>query len=96
MKIIERMLREGLEASRLDILDRILGLVLGVAEGFIVVGLFIVILEIQPIVDVKAILSNSLYVRLLGPIIEPAIGVTLTPMIKSGEIPSLKQNPRGK
>ena len=96
MKIIERMLRQGLEASNLDILDRILGLILGVAEGFIVVGLFIVILEIQPIVDAKAILSNSLYVKLLGPIVEPAIGGTLGPMLKDMDMPILKQKPKGK
>jgi len=96
MKIIERMLREGLEASSLDIFDRVLGLVLGVAEGFIVVGLFIVILQIQPLVDMKTVLEKSLYVKLLGPIIAPALGGSLAPMLDGGKIPNIIQNFKGK
>jgi uncharacterized membrane protein required for colicin V production len=96
MKIIERMLREGLEASSLDIFDRVLGLVLGVAEGFIVVGLFIVILQIQPLVDMKSILATSLYVKLLGPIIAPTLGSSLAPMLDSGSIPNMIQDFKGK
>jgi uncharacterized membrane protein required for colicin V production len=96
MKIIERMLHEGLEASSLDIFDRVLGLVLGVAEGFIVVGLFIVILQIQPLIDVQSILANSLYVKLLGPIIAPTIDKSLAPMLNNGNIPNMIQNLKGK
>jgi len=96
MKIIERMLREGLEASSLDVFDRILGLVLGVAEGFIVVGLFIVILQIQPLFDVSALLANSLYVKLIGPIIGPALSGSISPMIKGSAIPQALQNLKGK
>lgn len=96
MKIIERMLREGLEASSLDIFDRVLGLVLGVGEGFIVVGLFIVILQIQPVFDVSGLLSNSLYVRLIGPILGPAISGSISPMMKNSGIPQVLQNLKGK
>lgn len=96
MKVIERMLREGLEASSLDIFDRILGLVLGVAEGFIVVGLFIVILQIQPLIDVSSLLTNSLYVKLIGPIIGPALGTSITPMMKNSTLPQVLQNLKGK
>ncbi|MEN6500299.1 MAG: CvpA family protein [Rectinema sp.] len=95
MKIIERMLRQGLEASSLNFFDRILGLVLGIAEGFIVVGLFIVILQIQPLVDMKSILEKSLYVQLLGPIIAPAIGGSLAPMLDGEKIPDIIQNFKG-
>ncbi|GAB6277801.1 MAG: CvpA family protein [Rectinema sp.] len=96
MKIIERMIREGLEAISLDVFDRILGLVLGIVEGFIVVGLFIVILQIQSLVDVKSILANSMYVKLLDPIIEPAIGGSLAPILKNENIPNIIQNFKGK
>ncbi len=96
MKIIERMLREGLEATSLDVFDRLLGLVLGVVEGFIVVGLFIVILEIQPLVDVSSLLSQSLYVKLIGPLIGPTIKGSIAPMMKGGNIPPVFQNLKGK
>lgn len=96
MKIIERMLRQGLEATSLDIFDKILGLALGVAEGFIIIGLFIVILQIQPFADVSAVLDNSLYFRLIGPIIGPAIGDSLRPMLNNSAIPTSIQKIRGK
>jgi len=96
MKIIERMIREGLEASSLDIFDRVLGLALGIIEGFIIVGLFIVILQIQPLFDAKALLAGSLYVKLLGPIIEPALGGSINPLLKSGDLPGVIQNLKGK
>jgi len=96
MKIIERMLRQGLEASSLDIFDKIIGLVLGVAEGFIIVGLFIVILQIQPFVDASTVLDNSLYFKLIGPIIGPAIGDSLRPMLNDNAIPKSMQKIRGK
>ncbi|MCX8014342.1 MAG: CvpA family protein [Rectinema sp.] len=96
MKIIERMIREGLEASNLDIFDRILGLGLGILEGFIVVGLFAVILKIQPLFDAKNLLSGSLYYRLLGPLIEPAIGQSLAPLLKDSGLQNLMQNSKGK
>jgi len=96
MKIIERMIREGLEASSLDIFDRILGLGLGIIEGFIVVGLFVVILKVQPIFDAKSLLSDSLYYRLLGPLIEPAIGQSIAPILKDSGLQNLLQNSKGK
>ena len=96
MKIIERMLREGIEASSLSIFDRVLGLVLGVAEGFIVVGLFIVILQIQPLIDVKSVLSKSPSVKLLGPIIDPTLSKSISPMLNGETIPRALQNLKGK
>lgn len=96
MKLIERMIREGLEASSLDIFDRVLGLVLGILEGFIIVGLFVVILAIQPFFEAKALLAGSLYAKLLGPIIEPAMGESIIPLLKNGNLPGVIQNLKGK
>jgi uncharacterized membrane protein required for colicin V production len=33
MKLIAKLLHEGLEAAKLDVLDKILGLILGIGEG---------------------------------------------------------------
>jgi membrane protein required for colicin V production len=96
MKIIETMLRQGLEASSLDIFDKIFGLVLGVAEGFIIIGLFLVILQIQPFIDVSSVLDNSLYFRLIGPTIGPVIGDSLRPMLNDSAIPTSIQKIRVK
>lgn len=95
MKLIERMLREGLEAGNLDFIDRLLGLAAGVLEGFVVAALFIVILKLQPLLDVKDLLEGSIYVRLLAPIIEPAMYGTLDQMLQKG-IPSIIPSGRGK
>jgi hypothetical protein len=45
-------------------------------------------LQIQPLVDMKTVLEKSLYVKLLGPIIAPALD--------GGKIPNIIQNFKGK
>jgi len=89
------MLKEGLEATNLTILDRVLGLALGILEGFVVVGLFIVVLKIQPLFNVTGLLASSLYVKLLGPLIEPAIGTALSPLFKEDKLPKPLSNLKG-
>lgn len=81
MKLIEKLIREGLEAANLDIFDRVLGLVLGIAEGLAVVALVLVVMEIQPFFDARAILSESLFASTILPIIGPTINETLKPAL---------------
>lgn len=81
MKLIEKLIREGLEAANLDIFDRVLGLALGIAEGLALVALVLVIMEIQPFFDVRAILSQSLFAGTILPLIGPTIDQTLRPAL---------------
>lgn len=81
MKIVEKLIREGLEAANLDIFDRVLGLVLGIGEGLLVVALALVIMDLQPFFNLDALLAESLYAGTLLPIVSPAINDTLRPSL---------------
>lgn len=85
MKLVEKLVREGLEAANLEIFDRILGLALGMAEGLAVVALFLVILDIQSFFDVSALLESSFFAQAILPLVSPAVATTLNP--GSGGIP---------
>ncbi|MDP2790620.1 MAG: CvpA family protein [Rectinemataceae bacterium] len=84
MKLIEKLIREGLEAANLDIFDRVLGLALGTAEGLAIVALVLIIMEIQPFFDMKKVLEQSFFAGTLLPIIGPTITETLRPALGGG------------
>lgn len=96
MKIVEKLIREGLEAANLDIFDRVLGLVLGIAEGLLVVSLALVIMDLQPFFNAQALLAESLYAGLILPIVSPAINDTLRPSLSvPGLAPGTKSGGTG-
>lgn len=84
MKIIEKLIREGLEAANLEILDKLLGLALGAAEGLAVVALALVLLDIQPFFDASKLLSDSLFGSTILPLIGPAIDQAMKPTTEGG------------
>lgn len=83
MKLIERMIKEGIEVTHLELFDRILGLGLGIVEGFALVGLALTIMEIQPFFKVVPLLENSVFAKLLLPLIGPAINGAIKPALDS-------------
>lgn len=100
MKLIERLVRGGLEAANLEMLDRILGLALGVAEGLAVVAFMLVVLDVQAFFDVRELLEKSWFARtilpLVGPAVDKAIGPTvidLGAIVPGAKTPALKVTP---
>jgi len=73
VKLIEHMIREGLEATNLENADRVLGLFLGAVEGMILVALILVALKLQPLFNAEKLLANSLFAKTLLPIIGPEV-----------------------
>ena len=73
VKIIATIVREGLEAAHLDKLDKGLGLVAGLVEGLVVAALVLIVLQVQPLFDVKKLLSGSIFARTLLPIVGPEV-----------------------
>ncbi len=82
MKLIAKLIHEGLEAANLDVFDKVLGLVLGIGEGLIVVSLVLVVLDMQSFLDVDALLSGSLFASTILPIIGPTIQESLKPALE--------------
>jgi len=92
MKLIEKLIREGLEVANLDIFDKVLGLGLGIAEGLVVVSFILVIIEIQPFFDASKLLSGSLFASTLLPLVGPVMDKTLGPDFGKAKLPAGIQN----
>jgi membrane protein required for colicin V production len=69
IKILELMLKGIIDGIRLGGVDRFLGFFFGIAEGIIVVCLFLFLISIQPFVDSEIILEKSLTAKILLPFI---------------------------
>jgi membrane protein required for colicin V production len=74
VKLIEGFLHTGVEKLNLRNLDRVLGFLLGLVEGFLLVSVILIILVIQPFFDTTQLLNDSTIARLLLPILVPATG----------------------
>ncbi len=78
IKMIEGILHAIFEKLNLNKLDRALGFFLGVAEGLLVGGLVLFVLNWQPIFETHEFLRNSLFYRLLLPLL-PRPDIFFTP-----------------
>ena len=74
-RLLGSMLKEGLEAANLAVFDRILGLVLGAAEGLMAVSLILILLQVLGgMIDTSKILAGSVFAQKLLPIVGPGTG----------------------
>jgi membrane protein required for colicin V production len=72
VKLLELLLKGIVQGIRLGSADKFLGLIFGFIEGIAVVGLVLFVLNIQPLFDQTAILSNSFFANHLMPLITKA------------------------
>jgi membrane protein required for colicin V production len=94
MKIVESMIKEGVEAAELGGVDRFLGLILGLAEGLAIVCIILVAMSLlepslKSIDGYSKLLSGSAFARVILPIIGPEVAKA-TQGIKL-DAPDLKQ-----
>ena len=67
-KILQKIIKDIVERIGLKGLDKALGLILGFAEGFALIVLVLFLVKIQPFFDASGLLGNSLFARILLPI----------------------------
>jgi membrane protein required for colicin V production len=68
-RILESILKGIVKGIGLDGLDRFLGVILGFAEGILVVCILLFLLSVQPLFDADDILRGSFFAKLLLPFI---------------------------
>ncbi|MGM0431811.1 MAG: CvpA family protein [Spirochaetota bacterium] len=68
MRLLSSAIKGVLEALHLNVLDNMLGFVLGVLEGAIVISFIVFLLRLQTFMDVGPLLESSWVVELLEPI----------------------------
>jgi membrane protein required for colicin V production len=69
VKLVQRMLQNIIDRLNLDRLDSALGFFLGIAEGLLVVGVALFIINWQPFFDPKSLLGSSFFARMLFPVL---------------------------
>ena len=69
VKALERLLAALFDKLDLERLDRAIGLFLGLAEGLLLVGVLLVLLNWQPFFDIRGLLGDSLFARMLSPLL---------------------------
>ena len=69
VKALERLLAALFDKLDLERLDRAIGLFLGLAEGLLLVGVLLVLLNWQPFFDTRGLLRESLFARFLSPLL---------------------------
>jgi membrane protein required for colicin V production len=68
-KLLDFIIKDIINRLNLGGLDRFLGLFLGLLEGLALVSLILLLLSVQPLFDPAALLSRSVFARLLLPLI---------------------------
>lgn len=69
VKLFESALNKLIERIHLDQLDHALGFFLGIVEGLLLSFILILLIQIQPFVDPQSLLGESLFARLLLPLL---------------------------
>jgi membrane protein required for colicin V production len=69
IKIFETILKEIIEGVKLGGVDRFFGFFLGIAEGVVIICLFIFLINVQPFVEPEILLEGSLLAEMLMPFI---------------------------
>jgi membrane protein required for colicin V production len=81
VKVLESVIRNIFEKLNLEKLDKALGFLLGLVEGFLVISVAIILLNWLtwiPVVDIESLLKESFFAQLLMPIITPITGSLMT------------------
>ena len=69
VKIVQEIVSRIFSGEILQGLDRALGFVFGIVEGFAVISLIIVALKVQPWFDTRPLFDSSIFYRLLDGVI---------------------------
>jgi len=69
IKLLEILLKGIIQGINLGGADKFLGVIYGLIEGIAVVSLILFVLHIQPLFDSSSILSDSIFARILLPLI---------------------------
>ena len=70
LKMLERVLKDVVEGARLGGVNKFLGAIFGLVEGFAITAIIIFILAVQPLFDASNIIGDSLLAQILLPLVK--------------------------
>ena len=83
VRLLAAFIHQALDNAKLETLDMVLGLVIGLVEGTVIAAIILIILQVQPFVDVKGLLSGSVFGKALLPIVGPEVAKALDSLGKT-------------
>jgi len=69
IKLLEKILKDVIAGANLGTVNRILGALFGIIEGFAFVVLVIFVLSVQPLFNPSKIFADSIFVQIMFPLI---------------------------
>jgi membrane protein required for colicin V production len=66
-KMLERVLKDVIMGAKLGGINKLLGLIFGLLEGFALTALVLFVMSVQPVFDVSKILGDSIFAQILLP-----------------------------
>ena len=69
-KMVEHVLKDVIKGARLEGVNKVLGLIFGIAEGIALVAIILFVLAIQPVFDTSKIIGESIFAQILLPLIK--------------------------
>lgn len=69
MKMLERVLKDIIMGAKLGGVNKVLGAVFGLAEGFALTAIILFVLTVQPLFDASKVIGDSIFAQILLPII---------------------------
>ena len=69
IKLLERILKDIIMGAHLGGVNRVLGLVFGLIEGFALTTIILFVLSVQPLFDSSKVIGDSIFAQILLPII---------------------------
>jgi membrane protein required for colicin V production len=83
VKILEHLFHDIIQGIQLGGVDRILGILFGLAEGILVVCLFLFVMDNQPLFDAEKVFGESFFARLFLPFIKGESRAETTALLKA-------------
>ena len=77
IKILERILKDIIEGIKMGKADRFVGIIFGMLEGLIVVGLVLFIMNMQPLFDPQPMFEKSVFAGFILPLIDRTVNAAL-------------------
>lgn len=75
VKAVQQLVGTAFESESMDNLDRALGFFLGLAEGILLVAVILLAMQTQPWINLSNLTENSIFARLLGPLLAGGSGL---------------------
>jgi len=69
IKLLEKILKDIIMSAHLGGVNRILGLIFGLVEGFALITIILFVLSVQPLFDSSKVIGDSVFAQFLLPII---------------------------